>query len=167
MVNFIKYSIQFIALILLQVLILNNIQVSAFVNPIILIYFLIALPFDTPATLSLLLAFLLGITVDIFMNTPGILSFSLVFIAFIRPSVLRLMQNRDAYLPGSAPTIRTQGWKWYIYYSAILTVGFHWLYFSILDFSHLNFILIIWKTLLSSLITLLVIYLIQLFSISR
>ena len=47
-VVFVRNIIRFVFLVLLQVLILNNIQFSGYINPYFYIYFILLLPFDTP-----------------------------------------------------------------------------------------------------------------------
>ena len=57
---------RFIVLVLFQVLVLNNIQFSGYVNPFMYVLFILLLPFETPRWLLLLSGFLLGLSVDIF-----------------------------------------------------------------------------------------------------
>jgi hypothetical protein len=45
----------------------------------------------------LITAFLLGITVDMFVDTPGVHTSASVFMAFVRPFVLRILAPRDGY----------------------------------------------------------------------
>ena len=61
-----KIVIRFVALILLQVLVLNNVAFSGSINPYLYILFLLMLPFDSPKWLSLVSAFFLGLSIDIF-----------------------------------------------------------------------------------------------------
>ena len=70
--NILKHSVRFVFLVLLQVLILNNIQLNGFINPYLYILFIIMLPFEIPVWLLMLLAFVMGISIDMFLNTMGI-----------------------------------------------------------------------------------------------
>ena len=72
----IKYGFIFIALVLTQVLVLNHIQFSGFVNPYIYVLFVLLLPMGSPRYVVLLLAFFIGLTIDVFSNSPGIHSFA-------------------------------------------------------------------------------------------
>lgn len=63
--------IRFVLLVLAQVLILNNIQFLGYINPYIYILFIFSLPYRTPQWLILSLAFILGLTIDIFSKTWG------------------------------------------------------------------------------------------------
>jgi len=63
-----KYAVMFISLVLIQVLIFNQVQFSGFFNPYIYVLFIILLPLSTPRYATLILAFLLGLVIDIFFE---------------------------------------------------------------------------------------------------
>ena len=167
MIEILYNLIRFVVLVLLQIVVLNNIDISIFLNPIIIVLFIISLPFNTPKWVLLVTSFLLGLIVDMFLNTPGFLSFTSVFIAYVRPFLLRLLQPREGYFIGASPSISDLGWNWFLQFSVINTVAFHLLYFIILGVSQENFLIILWKTIISSLFTLVIIFLFQLFSIKK
>jgi len=62
----IRYTVIFILLVLLQILLFNNIQFSGYVNPYVYIMFILLLPVEIPSWLLLILAFFTGMTIDIF-----------------------------------------------------------------------------------------------------
>ncbi|MGI8894022.1 MAG: rod shape-determining protein MreD [Bacteroidia bacterium] len=130
-INLIGYLIQFVLLVVVQVLIVNNVQLGGFINPFIYILFILTLPFDTPRWLLLLLAFLLGLSVDTFMDTMGMNAAATVFIAFCRPLLLKVMAPRDGYEPETTPSIKDMGFQWFITYSAILVFLHHLVLFLI------------------------------------
>ncbi|NPA37151.1 MAG: rod shape-determining protein MreD [Chlorobi bacterium] len=157
------YIFIYFILVFLQVLVFNNIQFSGYVNPYVYILFIFMLPFETPGYLLLLLAFILGLTIDIFSNTPGMHSFATVFMAFIRPSLLRAIAPRDDYQPGTLPTIHDYGAGWYFKYSVVLILVHHTVLFfiEVYDFSY--FFSTIWRILASSVFTLIFVFIAQLF----
>ena len=167
MIEIIKNTIRFILLILLQVWVFNRIDISLFLSPMIIVSFILFLPFPTHKWILLVASFFLGLIVDIFMNTPGILSFTAVFVAYIRPVVLRILQPRDGYVINTSPRVSDLGWNWFFQYSTILTFVFHLIYFIILGFSQDNFLVILWKTIISSAFTLLFIFMSQIFSTQK
>ena len=93
--------LRFAVLVLVQVLILNNIQISGYLNPYVYVLFVLLLPFETPNWLLLVVAFLLGLSIDLFSQTPGIHAFATVFMAFFRPFILNVLSPRDGYGCGS------------------------------------------------------------------
>ena len=164
MIEIVKNIVRFVVLILVQVLVFNRIEISNFLSPMIIVYFLIAMPFNTHKSLLLIASFLMGIIIDMFMNTMGILSFTFVLIAYFRPLILQIIQPRDGYALGDLPKAKDLGWLWFIKYSTILIVFFHLVYFIIIGFSQDNLLIMLWKTIISSAFTLLFIIIIQVFS---
>lgn len=74
---------RFIALVLIQVLIMNKVNFYGFLNPYIYILFILLLPFETPGWLLLVLSFSMGLTVDLFSGTLGLHAASSVFAGFM------------------------------------------------------------------------------------
>ena len=167
MVDILKSFFRLLGLVLLQVLVFNRIEISVFLSPMIMVLFIISFPFTSHKWIILISSFVLGLSVDLFMNTPGILSFTSVAIAYIRPIVLRALQPREGYAINFRPKVVDLGWNWFAQYSTALTVFFHLLYFLILGFSQENFLVIIWKTIISSAFTLIFIFLSQLLSVEK
>ena len=82
-------------LVLIQVLALNNIQFLGFLNPYIYILFILSLPVKLPNWITLLLAFVLGLTIDAFSNTMGMHAFATVLVAFLRGGIINLFISID------------------------------------------------------------------------
>ena len=152
---------RFIFLVLLQVLILDNIQFSEYVNPFMYILFILLLPFETPGWLLLLMAFLLGFSVDLFEHTPGLHSSASVFMAFLRPVVLKIFAPRDDYEPNTFPRVFYYGFNWFIKYAAILVFAHHLVLFYLEVFSFSDFFSTMLKVVLSGLSTLILVMLSQ------
>jgi hypothetical protein len=81
--------VRFIVLVLTQVLLLNHIDFLGYINPYIYILFIIIYPFTGNKSLLIFLSFLLGLTVDFFSDSGGIHAAASVFIAYIRPFILK------------------------------------------------------------------------------
>lgn len=158
-----KYLVSFILLVFLQVFILNNIQFSGFINPYIYVLFILVLPFETPKWVLLILAFALGLTVDLFSSTVGMHSSATVFMAFIRPSVLKIISPRDGYESESLPQLKYYGANWFIRYSAILIFVHHFILFYIEVFSFSNFFVTFARVVLSSIFTIILVLISQYF----
>jgi cell shape-determining protein MreD len=150
---------RFIFLILFQVLILNNIQFSGYINPYFYIYFILLLPFETPPWLLLLSAFLLGISLDAFTNTFGLNASACVLMAFVRPFVINAISTGTEFMIGHSPSLKKQGMKWFAYYSIILVLVHHSVLFYLEIFRFNEFFQTLLRVLLSSIFTLLIIFL--------
>jgi hypothetical protein len=157
----------FIFLVLLQVLVLNNIEFSGFVNPYLYVLFILLLPFDTPKWLLLIVSFLLGISIDLFSNTLGMHAFACLAIAFIRPYLLEVIAPRDGYEAGLRPDKSSLGWEWMIKYSVIMVVIHHFILFYIETFKFQLFFSTFLRVILSSIFTIILIILSQLITQKR
>lgn len=79
----------FIALVLVQGLILNHINFLGYINPFLYIIFILIYPTANNRVLFLLVSFLLGFMVDIFSDSGGIHAAASVFLAYARPPLLK------------------------------------------------------------------------------
>jgi hypothetical protein len=162
MINLLLRNIgRFVVLVLLQVLIIDNIQFSEYINPFIYVLFILLLPFETPGWLLLVLAFFLGFSVDLFEHTPGLHASATVFMAFLRPLVLKILSPRDDYEPNTFPRIYYYGFVWFFKYAFILVFMHHLLLFYVEVFSFSNFFMTFLKVLLSTLFSLVLIIISQ------
>jgi len=156
-----KYFAYFIVLVLLQVLILNHVQFSGFINPYIYILLILLLPFDTPGWLLLIVAFFLGLTIDMFSDTLGVHASATVFMAFLRPFALRGISSRETYESNTYPRIFYYGFNWFLKYTIILVFTHHLFLFFVENFKLDNFYLVLLRVILSTLFSTLLIVLSQ------
>ena len=161
--NYLVYPIQLIILILVQVILLNNIQFSGFINPFLYIIFILWLPISTPKWLLLSLSFFVGICVDVFSNTLGMHASASLFLAFCRPYILNILAPRDGYEANQQPGYQDFGFIWFISYAAILTLLHHTFLFFVEVFRFSDFFSTLGRILASTFFTLLLIGITQLF----
>jgi hypothetical protein len=150
----------FISLVLIQVLIFNQVQFSGFFNPYVYILFIILLPLSTPRYAVLILAFALGLIIDIFSNSLGVHSAATVFVAYIRPLVIRLISNREDD-KSDYPGLNQNKLSWFINYVVIMVLIHHTLLFYLEVYTFANFFNTLYRVLLSSLFSIIVIVLSQ------
>jgi cell shape-determining protein MreD len=155
-----KNTGRFIFLVLFQVLILNHVNLGGYVNPYFYIYFILLLPFSTPKWLLLLLSFLLGFAIDLFTHTMGLNTAACVVMAFARPFVISLISG-GSDLTGDTPSIKYQDLKWFTNYSVILVVLHHFTLFYLEVFRFSEFFSTLLRVILSSIFTLLLVYISQ------
>ena len=151
---------RFVLLVLFQVLVLNNIQFLGYINPYLYILFILALPVQLPRWFLLILAFVLGLTIDAFSNTIGMHAFATVFVAFFREGIIKLFTNIEE---GNNPTpsFHTFGVSAYIKYVVLMVIIHHTTLFILEAFSFSNFWTMLAKIILSSFVTILLILGIQ------
>jgi len=155
-----KYGIMFVVLVLVQVLILNQVQFGGFFNPYVYILFIILLPVSTPRYAILLLAFFLGLLIDIFSNTLGIHAAATVFIAYIRPFALRLLSNREDDRT-EYPGLSQSKPLWFLGYVAIMVLLHHFVLFYLEVYTFTNFLNTFYRVVLSSVFSIIIIFLSQ------
>ena len=153
--------IRFVGLLLLQVIVLNEIELHGFVNPYVYPLFILLLPFETPTWLLLILAFGMGISVDIFSNTLGFHAAACVFMAFFRPLVIELNKPRNGYELGTKPNSNSMGFRWFFVYASLLIILHHLCYFFIEIFSFTQLIHTLMLTSISIVISILLILVVE------
>ncbi|MGB8704867.1 MAG: rod shape-determining protein MreD [Gillisia sp.] len=148
-------SIRFIVLVLLQVLLLNHINFMGYVNPYLYVLFLVLYPFNTSQSLFLFMAFLLGITIDTFQDSGGINAAACLCIAYLRPYLLRFSFGVSYDYQTIKLSSTPYGAR--LSYIMILVIVQHFIMFTleVFDFSHI--LLILKKTIFSSIFTILLI----------
>lgn len=143
--------VRFIVLVLAQALVLNNINFLGYINPYIYILFIILFPIKNNRMLFIFLSFLLGLCVDLFLDSGGVHAAACVTIAFIRPLVLKFSFG----MIYEHQTIKFNNTEFgqRLSYFAILTFIHHLLLFSLEIFNTSKILLILTKTLFSGIFT--------------
>ncbi len=155
-----KYILMFVSLVLVQVLIFNQVQFSGFFNPYAYLLFIILLPLSTPRYLILILAFLLGLVIDIFSNSLGVHSAATVFAAYARPLVIRVISNREDD-KSDFPGLHQNKLIWFVNYVIIMVLLHHAVLFYLEVFTFTNFFNTLYRVVLSSLFSIIIIVLSQ------
>lgn len=115
--NGLKYFLILILLLVLQLAIFNNISMGHGITVFIYIMFFLILPFRVPVWGILLLGFACGLMLDSIFNTGGIHAFSCVFIAYMRPKVLRIFEHSYDQETAFRPGIQSLGLSNFIKYT--------------------------------------------------
>ena len=142
----------FISLLFLQVFVFNNILFLGYINPYLYVAFVIFYPLKKERYMFLFSAFLLGLLIDFFSDSGGINAFSLLFIAYIRLFLVRVIFKKTApdYLLFN---LKEEPFGKVFNYVIILILIHHFLLFSLANFSSQNFTSVITNTLYSSFFT--------------
>lgn len=150
----------FVVLVLLQVVLLNQVQFSGFVNPYIYLLFILLLPVNAPRYFVLIAAFFIGISIDIFSNTLGLHAFASVFAGYFRPFVISSISSREDDR-SEYPGLKQNGFSWFLYYTVIMVFIHHFVLFYAEVFTFHNFFETLYRVFLSSLFSIFVIVLSQ------
>lgn len=164
MSTLVKNILRFVLLILVQFYILDKVNLHRMVVPYIYFLFIIWMPFSLGRAWQMILAFILGLTLDSFRHNPGFHAAACVLIAYLRPFLINaLIPQQGADTNYDEPSARSMGGLFpYMVYAGLLTLIHHgWLFFlEAMEFG--NFWYFIIKTLLSTIITLCLIFIAEL-----
>ncbi len=156
---------RFILFFLLQVVICIRVDLSygSFNYIHLLIYPLAVfmLPFRTPKALVLIIAFVYGLSIDAFYNSPGVHASAMVFSAYIKGLILRFLEPFEGYTATDFPTIQKMGFGWFLSFISILLLLHCFFYFSVESFTFVYFFDIFLNTIFTFIASLSVILLIQ------
>lgn len=149
----IYFALLFLFIVLLQVLVLNNVLFLGYVNPYLYIIFLFLFPLKKDRFRFLFIAFLLGLSIDVFSDSGGIHAFSTLTIAYFRLFFVKVFFSKyEVDYPFFDLSLEPFGKKFN--YVATLTLIHHFILFSFANFSFNNFSEVLLNTLYSSIFTL-------------
>jgi rod shape-determining protein MreD len=117
--------LRFIFLVFIQVFLLKNISLYNLSTPYLYILFILLLPFEIPNVLLFLLAFLTGLTIDAFYDTPGLHAAACVVLAFVRVLFISITVQKDGFDNEPEPTLSVMGFRWFFTYASVLTLAHH------------------------------------------
>ena len=157
----VKYSLIFVLVVLAQGLVVNNIEINEYLNPMIYPVMILLLPFETNLIIGMLVGLLLGLSVDAFSNTFGLHASAALLIGYLRPTIMRYIKPRDGYDTALLPTIHDMGPAWFLIYSSVVIFVHHLWFFSVEILRFDLIFLILLKTFFSTLFSLALIILFQ------
>lgn len=114
----------FVLLTLVQVLIFSHIHLFGYATGCVALIFLLKLPRLTSRNELLLWGFLMGLTIDMFGNTPGINAAAMTAVAFIRSIILEHFIPKG-FADDMTPGIKSINAVRYISYTSICVLIFH------------------------------------------
>lgn len=122
--RYLNYLAWLLILVFLQVLILNNILLFDYATPFLYIYIIF---FVDSSLLSknqlMILAFFLGLLVDIGANTLGMHAASTVLLAFCRPALLKMFSQSNEDVNSIRPTMKSMtpsGYFKYVLFGSLI-----------------------------------------------
>lgn len=157
MMRYINHILWYFGLILLQVFILNNTHFLGMFLPVVYIYAMLRWPPDMNPSSVILAGFLLGLSVDVLSNTPGMNASATTLIAFLRYPTLRLFVSKEELGTrniGESTLANGAFWKYII----LLVLIHHSTLFILEAFSFSSTLLLLLKIPICSLLTLIFIF---------
>lgn len=158
--EFFRRLLLYAVLVLAQALVLNHIHLFGYATPLLYVYFVVSFPRNYPKWGILLWSFLLGLNIDAFSNTPGVVASAMTLIGLLQPYVLELFMQRDSE-DDFQPSINSMGAGKYIYFTLLLTFIYCIVFFTVEMFTFFNWLQWILNILTSTLLSLLFIVVID------
>ena len=124
--------------------------------------YILTLPLTASKYLVLILSFITGLVIDMFSSTMGFHVAATVFVGFLRPYILKLLEPRDGYEPNYSVNVSDMGLKWFATYTVILVLAHHLFLFYVESFTLSQFFTTLGRALLSTIFTLFLITITQL-----
>lgn len=140
-----NFAIMFIVLVLMQVIVFNHLTLWGMALPLVFIYWIFSLPVGTGSVTAMSLAFILGLTVDVFSDTPGQNALACTILAAVRKPVLRLYFPREEDLTDPEPSMTSLGAAVYMKYAITLTAIYCTTFFVVEAFTFFN----LWRLLIN------------------
>lgn len=165
----VKSILRFVMFLLLQVYVLDNIVLHKMVTPYLYFLFLLWLPFKINRSLLLCLGFALGYSLDSFRHQPGFHTAACVLVAYVRPFLVNILIPHDgAETNYEAPSIKSFGgiMPYMIFAGVLCFLHNAWL-FLLEAWQFENAWYFISKTLLSTLISLMLIFVTELIFVRK
>ncbi len=158
--DFLKRTLLFFVFILTQAIMLGGIHLFNCATPFLYVYFVTMFPRNYPKWGILLWSFLMGILIDMFFNTPGLAAASLTLIAAIQPYYLELFVSRDS-AEDIELSIQSVGLIKYSVYVVVLVFIYCLVFYSLEMFNFMNILQWVMCVVGSALITLMLIFTIE------
>ena len=147
----------------IQIYILNQVLFNGYINPYFYIMLVICLPQITPKWFLLLFAFFLGLLLDIFSGSIGFHSTSCVLIAFLKPSLEKIVIPKNTISGEQDFFLQKLGFKVFSVFAFLMIFIHHAVLFLLAHFKLASFADILGKISLSSFITFVIILVCQFF----
>ena len=118
-----KVIIYFVCCVLLQVLIFNNIYFLRLATPFIYLLFIIKLPLSIPSSFVTVISFLMGFTIDLFSNTPGMHAAACTLVGFARSYIVEgLFIGKDLPESGAPSFALFTKWGYFRYLTMLVLI---------------------------------------------
>jgi len=155
-----KYILLLPLYVIIQIMILNQILFFSYINPYLYIILIVTLPLKTSSIFLFVYSFILGFCIDIFSMSIGYHSTACVLIAFFKNTIQKLTIPNNILNDDDEITLKKIGNQAYIIFTFILILSHHTFLFFLEHFE-INFKIIL-KILLSTIASLIIIYITQL-----
>lgn len=160
-------SITFLVFLVVQILLLKSLVLFGTAFCFLYVLFILLLPIEIKTVPTLILAFVLGLGIDLFYDTLGIHTASLLAMAFVRRRWIKMIMPRGGYDDDLEPSVMNMGFLWFFTYSSPLIFLHHFLFFYVDNLGTGLFLFAVQKIIASAIFVFIVSIIVQLLFYSR
>lgn len=131
MYRIVPYILLFVATMLLQIFLFDNLVISIYFNPLVYIAFILLLPLELSHISLLGLGLMTGLAMDSVMGSSGLNTLATLPVAFLRPWLVGLFCNREDAREGGVPSQSRFGTHKFVKYLIFGVVLHHGLFFAL------------------------------------
>ena len=155
----------FLWTIFIQIFVLNNIQLSGYINPYYYLIFILYIPSKNSKASTLLLSFLIGFSIDIFSQSYGAHAFASVLIGYMK--ILLLGKTNKTKEGDELIELKNLSINKFIILASYFIIIHHFTLFFLERFNINEILSILKMTIPSSIFTLFLLTIHQIFSIKK
>lgn len=150
----------------LQIFLCNYVSLWGYATPLLGVMVLFRIPLNAGRKGTMLFAFIIGLILDAFSNTPGLTAGAMTVTAFMQFPLMNSIVPKDA-AEDALPTINLLGKYKYFSYIAILMAIHHIVYFVFEAFNFFNPINLLMRFLATYIVSLLLAWSIEILHTSK
>ena len=157
MINFFSKSLLFFVILFIQIFFIDKMDLGGlnyFFAPIIYGLIIITIQPSIDLWILMLIALIMGLSIDLFRNTIGLNISAIVMVAFFKYPILNFLFPRDGYDPLKDLTPTNIGWNNYFFYVFIMLFIHHFWFFLIEDFHFNQLFQLFLKAIINSIVAL-------------
>ncbi len=110
-------------------------QILGYVRPAFFLLFVLMLPLNTSAALRLVLAFVMGLSVDVFSQSMGMHTAAVVAMAYVQHYLIPRMKVSKDIDESKVVSLKIFDFQWFAIYSFVLILVYHLAFFALDAFS--------------------------------
>jgi hypothetical protein len=159
--------ISFFLYLIIQVLVLKNLVLFGTAFCFLYILYILLLPINVKTVHALLIAFIMGMGVDLFYDTMGVHTASILLVAFVRKRWIQTITPTGGYEDDLQPSLLNLGIGWFFIYGFPLILIHHSLFFYIENIGTNLFFSVVQKVISSAVFVFIMSIIVQLLFYSR
>jgi hypothetical protein len=169
MSNPVRYILRLLLLLFVQQFVLYQVPpLHQYFSPVLYYVYILWLPFTISRSGLLVVSFITGLALDFFTKTPGMHAAACVLIGYIRPFLINiLLPQQGVDFNYREPSATSLGFIPYATYVLVLTLLHHAMLFAIQAFQFGNLSYLVLKTLGTTAISLLLIFVVEIIFVRK